>query len=100
LLFSGSKLCLLVIERPTVPLSSPWRVYVDAVEIEGSLRFINSFRYIEGNDEGARLLCTTTGIFLPYYLLWEIVYREDDYTIRMSPLLIDIVLLRFMEQGE
>ncbi len=97
LLFSGGELCLLVIERPTAGSSSPWRVCVDAVETEGDRHFAKSFRYIRDDDEGEKLLRTTTGIFLPHHLSWEIVSREGDYATRMSPLLIDIVLPRFIE---
>ena len=38
---------------------------------------------------------SSTGRFNPS--MWEIVSREDDYATRMSPLLIDIVLPRFIE---
>ncbi|KAH8979346.1 hypothetical protein EDB92DRAFT_1904988 [Lactarius akahatsu] len=97
---SGNDLCLLAIKRPTSGSTSSWRVCIDEVEDRGGRTLAKSFRNIEDHEKGQTLLRTTTGLFLPHRLAKAIGGREDDYATRTSPLLIDIVLPRFMEKKE
>ena len=98
LAFSGDGLCLLAIERPTSGSSSSWRVCVDGVEEKDGKLLVKGFRNVEGHEQGEKLFRTTTGMFLPHHLTAAIVRREEDYASRTSPLLIDIVLPRFMSR--
>jgi hypothetical protein len=67
---------------------------------EEGLIFAKGFRDIEAHEKGEKLLRTTTGMFLPHRLAKEISRREADYEERTSPLLIDVVLPRFMERSD
>jgi hypothetical protein len=96
----GDELCLLAIERPTSGSSSNWRVCIDDAEVRDDLVFAKGFRNIKEHEKGEKLLRTTTGLFLPHRLAEEISRKEDDYAARTSPLLIDVVLPRFMERDE
>ncbi|KAJ4307312.1 hypothetical protein N0V88_000695 [Collariella sp. IMI 366227] len=100
LIFSGGELCLLVIERLTAGSSSSWKVCVDDVEMDGDRVFAKGFRRIRDDEEGQKLLHTTTGVFVPHRISWEIASREDDYAARTNAFLIDIVLPRFMKRGD
>ncbi|KAG8988225.1 hypothetical protein FRB93_004172 [Tulasnella sp. JGI-2019a] len=96
----GDELCLLAIERPTSGSSSSWRVCIDEVEDSDGLLLAKSFRNIEEHEKGKNLIRTTTGLFLLHHLAKEICSRENDYARRTSPLLIDVVLPRFMGRKE
>lgn len=97
---AGDELCLLAIERPTSGSSSSWRVCIDDVEEKDGLIFAKRFRNIEDHEKGNDLIRTTTGLFLPHRLAKAISDSEDDYAARASPLLIDIVLPRFIRRDE
>lgn len=100
LTMSGRDLCLLAIERPVTSSSSSWRVCISECEqIKGYL-FAKGFRAIQASEEGKRLMRTTSGLFLPHDLTKAISQKERDYAVRMSPLLIDVVLPRFLGQKE
>ncbi|KAK4031359.1 hypothetical protein C8A01DRAFT_42179, partial [Parachaetomium inaequale] len=66
--------------------------------VDGDRLFAKRFRDIRDDEEGQRLRRTTTGIFVPHRLAWEIASKEDVYAAKTSPFLIDIVLPRFMER--
>lgn len=100
LVISGDNLCLIAIERPVTDSSSSWRVCVDKHELVGGHLFAKSFRDIQDDDKTKRLLRTTTGVFLPHGLTKAIAHNESDYASRTSPVLIDIVLPRFMDREE
>lgn len=100
LTMGGDELCLLAIERPISGSSSPWRVCIDEVEEKDGRLLAKSFRNIEEHEKGKNLIRTTTGLFLPHRLAEGICRREDDYAARTSPLLIDVVLPRFMRRSE
>ncbi|KAF9269966.1 hypothetical protein L218DRAFT_4584 [Marasmius fiardii PR-910] len=97
---SGDELCLLAMKRPTSGSSSSWRVCIDKYEEKDGRLFAKHFRDIEPHEQEEPLLRTTTGLFLPHHLVKEIALKEDDYAQRTSPLLIDIVLPRFMEHND
>ncbi|KAK2022056.1 hypothetical protein LX32DRAFT_520416, partial [Colletotrichum zoysiae] len=96
----GDELCLLAIQRPTTGSSSSWRVCIDEVESINDQLFAKSFRNIGAHETGKKLLRTTTGLFVPHRLAKEISRKESDYTARSSPLLIDVVLPRFMKRDD
>lgn len=100
LTLGGDELCLLAIQRPTTGSSSSWRVCIDAIESTNDQLFAKSFRGIGPHEMGKQLLRTTTGLFVPHRLAKEISRKEIDYAERMSPLLIDVVLPRFMNRDE
>ncbi|KAF9872940.1 hypothetical protein CkaCkLH20_09450 [Colletotrichum karsti] len=100
LTLGGDDLCLLAIQRPTTGSTSSWRVCVNGVESINDQLFAKSFRGIASHEMGKKLLRTTTGLFVPHRLAKEISWKESDYTERMSPLLIDVVLPRFMNRNE
>lgn len=100
LVMSGDRLCLLAMDRLTSGSTSSWRVCIDKYEEQSNLLIARGFRNIEAQEKGKKLLRTTTGMFLPHHLSEAISHREDDYASRMSPLLFDIVLPRFMERIE
>ncbi|KAF9773491.1 hypothetical protein IL306_008681 [Fusarium sp. DS 682] len=94
----GDELCLLAMKRPTSSSSSSWRVCVDKLEEKDGRLFAKHFRDVEAHEKGKELIRTTSGLFVPHHLAEKIAQREDDYSARTSPLLIDIVLPRFMER--
>ncbi|KAI9826024.1 MAG: hypothetical protein M1826_006822 [Phylliscum demangeonii] len=96
----GDDLCLLGIVRPTSGSSSSWRVCINEVEQTEGLLFAKRFRDIQADEKGDKLLRTTTGMFLPHRLAKEVSRREAVYAERTSPLLIDVVLPRFMERSD
>jgi hypothetical protein len=96
----GDDLCLLEIVRPTSGSSSSWRVCINEVEKTEGLIFANRFRDIEAHGKGEKLLRRTTGMFLQHCLAKEIFRREADYEEQTNPLLIDVVLPRFMERSD
>lgn len=100
LALQGDDLCLLVMERPTSSSSSSWRVCIDKTEEENGLLVAKSFRDIEAHEIGNKLMRTTTGLFMPHRLTNEISKKEAHYATRTSPLLIDIVLPRFMDRND
>lgn len=85
-------------KRLTSGSSSPWRVCVDKFEEQDGRIFAQHFRDIEAHEKGKELTRTTSGLFFLHALAEKIAQREDDYSTRTSPLLIDIVLPRFMER--
>lgn len=96
LALDGDELCLLAIKRPISGSSSSWRVCVDKFEEKDGRLFAKHFRDIEAHEKGKEMIRTTSGLFVPHHLAEKIAQREDDYSARTSPLLIDIVLPRFM----
>lgn len=100
LVMGGDDICLLGIKRLTSQSNSSWRVCIDEVEKTGGLLFVKRFRDIQAPEKGKKLLRTTTGMFLPHRLVKEISRREAVYAERTSPLLIDVVLPRFMERSD
>ena len=93
----GDELCLLATERPTSSSSASWRVCVDELDEKDGLLFAKRFRNLEAHEQGEKLIWTG-GLFLPHRLAEEISRKEADYAARTSPLLIDVVLPRFMER--
>ncbi|KAI0031626.1 hypothetical protein K488DRAFT_51731 [Vararia minispora EC-137] len=96
----GDDLCILAVKRPALGSGSSWRVCIDETDQRGSLVFAKSFRNIEAHEKGEELLQTTPGLFLPHRLAAEMCRKEDDYAERTSPVLIDVVLPRFMDRDE
>ncbi|KAH9204641.1 hypothetical protein DL95DRAFT_495404 [Leptodontidium sp. 2 PMI_412] len=100
LAIGGNELYILAIKRPTSGSSPSWRVCINKYEQRDGLLLAKSFRDIEAHENGEKLMRTTTGLFVPHYLSEAISQREDDYAKRMSPLLIDVVLPRFMKRDK
>lgn len=100
LAIGGNELCLLGIKRPTSDSGSSWRVFIDKYEQSNGLLFAKSFRNIQVHDRGKSLMRATTGLFLPHSLTKAISQNETDYALRTSPVLVDIVLPRFMSRDE
>jgi hypothetical protein len=96
LVFRGDGLCLLAIERSISGSSSPWRMCIDKHEQSDGFLFAKGFRNIQMHEEGKKLMRTTTGLFLPHDLAKALSAFEKDYAERTSPLLVDVVLPRFM----
>lgn len=104
LALSGDHLCLLTIRRPTSGSSSSWRVCIDKYEMasekDRGIVVVKSFRDIHPHEYGEKLLRATTGIFVPHRLAAALVFKEDNYAIRTSSLLFDLVLPHFMGKPE
>ena len=96
----GNELCLLAMERPASGSSSSWRVCIDETEQRNGRLLAKSFRDIAVHEQGKKLMRTTTGLFIPHRLAKAISMKEDDYAARASPLLIDVVLPRFMDHDD
>lgn len=99
LTMGGDELCLLGSERPTSESSSPWRVCVDKTEQMNGLLFVKSLRDGLVDAMGEKPV-TTAGLFVPQRLTKEISRKEADYAARTSPLLMDVVLPRFMDRDD
>ncbi|KAK4068625.1 uncharacterized protein Triagg1_7273 [Trichoderma aggressivum f. europaeum] len=94
LALGGDDVCLLATKRPTSGSSSSWRVCVDGSVKEDGRLFAKHFRDIEAHERGSELIRTTSGLSVPHHLAKQVARREDDYSARTSPLLVDIVLPR------
>lgn len=96
----GDGLCLLTSKRQTTDVNSAWRVCIDSTDEIDGRTFATGFREIGTDEMEPLLLRPTSAIFMPNHLGQSLAQKEEDYATRYSPLLIDLVLPRFMQRAD